>query len=108
MKRLGYITALTLALIVSLSLHGVKSWAAERIYQAWGEISAIDVEYNTVVVEVPMAGRTSTVGGPLSPGAILEKAGKPVDLRTFGLGDGVIVKWQVTDKGHTILALKAK
>ena len=45
---------------------------------------------------------------PLSPGAILEKAGKPVDLGTFGVGDRVIVKWQVTDKGHTILALKAK
>jgi len=108
MKKSGYIIALALALIVCLSLYGAKSWAGERIYQAWGQISAIDVEYKTVVVEVPVAGRTSTVGGPLSPGAILEKAGKPVDLGAFGLGDGVVVKWQVTNKGHTILALRAK
>lgn len=108
MKRSGYIITLALALIVCLSFYGAKSWAGERVYQASGEISAIDLKYDTVVVEVPVAGRMATVGGPLSPGAVLEQAGKSADLGSFKVGDRVIVKWQVTDKGHAILALKAK
>jgi len=108
MKRSGYIITLALALIVCLSLYGAKSWAGERVYQMNGEVTAIDLKYNTVVVEVPMAGRMATVGGPLSPGAVLEKTGKSANLGSFKVGDPVVVKWQVTDKGHTILALKAK
>jgi len=108
MKRSGYIITLALALIVCLSLYGAKSWAGERVYQMNGEVTAIDLKYNTVVVEVPMAGRMATVGGPLSAGAVLEKTGKSANLGSFKVGDPVVVKWQVTDKGHTILALKAK
>ena len=108
MKKSGYIITLALALIVCLSLYGAKSWAGERVYHMNGEIAAIDLKYNTAVVEVPIAGRMATVGGPLFPGVVVEKAGKSVDLGSFKAGDRVIVKWQVTDKGHTILALKAK
>ena len=86
MKRSGYIIALALTLIVCLSLYGAKSWAGERIYQAWGEISAIDVEYNTVVVEVPMAGRTSTVGGSPFSWSYFGEGGKASGPRNLWSG----------------------
>jgi hypothetical protein len=60
MKRSYFI--IVLAIVFSLSLFGAQSWAGERIYQMVGDITAIDLEYNTVVIKVPLAGTTFTVG----------------------------------------------
>jgi hypothetical protein len=108
MKKSSYIIPFACALILIFSLYGAQSWARERVYQMRGEVTAIDLQYNTVVVEVPMAGSLATVGGPLSTGAVLERAGKSVDLASFKVGDRVLVKWKVTEEGHVILGLKAK
>jgi hypothetical protein len=106
MKRSHFI--IVLAIIFSLALFGAQSWASERIYQMTGDITAIDLEYNTVVIEVPMVGKTFTVGGPLSYEAILKKGHQVVDLLAFQVGDRVKVKWEATEKAHAILSLNAK
>ena len=106
MKRSSYI--IVLATIFSLSLFGAQSWASERIYQMVGDITAIDLEYNTVVVEVPLAATSFTIGGPLSSEAVLERAGQSVALADFQEGDRVTVKWEATGEGHVILLLRAK
>jgi len=85
-----------------------RSWASESIYQMTGDITAIELEYNTVVIEVPMVGKTFTVGGPLSWKAILKKGHQVVGLSTFQVGDRVKVKWEATEKGHVILSLTDK
>jgi len=92
----------------SLSIYGTQSLAGERIYQMVGDITAIDLEYKTVVVEVPLAGKTFTVGGPLSSEAVLERGGQSATLADFQVGDRVTVKWEATGQGHVILLLRAK
>jgi hypothetical protein len=73
-----------------------------------GEVAAIDLQHKTVVVEVPVKGeKMLTVGGQLSPDALLKKGGKKVELAGFKVGDHVWVKWKVTEKTHVILSLKA-
>ena len=48
---------IVLAIIFLLSFFGTQSWAGKRICQMIGDITAIDLEYNTVVIEVPMVGK---------------------------------------------------
>jgi hypothetical protein len=73
-----------------------------------GEVAAIDLEHNMVVVEVPVkGGQMLTVGGPLSSEVLLQKGGKEVKLADFKVGEQVWVKWRLTDKTHVILSLKA-
>jgi hypothetical protein len=50
-----------------------------------GDITAIDLKYNTVLVEVPLAGKTFTVGGPLSSKAVLERGGQSAALLDYRL-----------------------
>jgi hypothetical protein len=98
-----------IALVMVLGLLGSASisWAAEERYKMTGYITAIDCAYNTVVIEVPMVGKT-TVGGPLASGAVLESRGHSVGLGDFQVGDQVVVTWKHTDKGHLILSLTTR
>jgi len=108
MKTSTYITAIAGAIILCLCFLGAQSWSAGPVYQMKGEAAAVDLEHNTVVVEVPVkGGQMLTVGGPLSSEALLQKGGRKADLADFKVGDQVWVKWRLTDKTHVILSLKA-
>jgi len=108
MNRSPYFTTLVLAVIFSISFSGAQCWAGERKYKMTGDITAIDLTHNTVVIEVPLAGKMFTVGGPLSSKAILKKGGQSVGLADFRVGDRVIVIWESIEQGHLILSLKAR
>ena len=109
MKRERIRVALTLILIFSLCLLGVESIAAENEYKMGGEITAIEKDYNTVVIEVLLGNdRLFTVGGPLSEGAVLKKDGQTVSLSSFAVGDKVTVLWRATEKGHIIDRLETR
>jgi len=90
------------------TLRILESRPGEKKYRMSGDLTAIDINHNTVVIEVPLAGNMHTVGGPLSPKAILKRGGQSVGLADFQVGDRVIFIWQSTKKGHVILSLKAK
>jgi hypothetical protein len=57
MKKAAYFIGLVIVIILCLSFNGGRSWASESIYQMTGDITAIDLEYNTVVIEAPMVGK---------------------------------------------------
>ena len=61
MKRSPYFITLVLAVIFSLSFSGAQCWAGEKKYRMTGDITAIDLSHNTVVIEVPLAGKMFTV-----------------------------------------------
>ena len=64
MKKSACLIILLLAMVLSLFFSAVNCWANEKLYKMTGSVAAIDREHNTVVVEVPMVGKTFTVGGP--------------------------------------------
>ena len=82
--------------------------AAGKEYVMKGKIKAIDEQYNTVVIEVPMGKKQFTVGGPLTPDAVLRRKGQTVKLSAFKEGDNVTVRWTATASGHIIERLEAK
>jgi hypothetical protein len=106
MKKSVYFIMFALFLIFSFLT--AQSLAREMIYEMRGEITAIDLAYDTVVIEVPLAGKTFTVGGPLAPDAVVKRNDKPAQLSDFRIGEWVTVKWKTTEKGHLILFLRAK
>jgi len=108
MKRSVWFAPLVVAVIFLLCFSGGQSLAGEKVFKMAGEIAAIDLGHNTVVVEVPVGGRLFTVGGPLSPGAVLNRGGQSVGLADFRTGDRVTVTWEATEKGHLIVSLNAK
>ena len=108
MKRSVWFATVVLAVTFLLCVSGGQSLAAEKVFKRAGEIAAIDLDHNTVVVEVPVGKRLFTVGGPLSPEAVLQRGGQSVGLADFRTGDRVTVTWETTERGHLILSLKAK
>jgi uncharacterized cupredoxin-like copper-binding protein len=98
-----------LVIVSFILLQGVSQATAakNRTYQMTGKITAIDMAYQTVVIEVPMGKDSLTVGGPLSPRAVLKKGGKAVQLPAFKVGEKVTVAWRSTAEGHVIERLEA-
>lgn len=98
-------------LIALLLVNGIvtPALAGSQTYGGEGEISAIDMEHRTVVVEVPIEmGTTFTVGGPLAPKATLKKNHAPAMLDDFSVGDQVKVQWRPVESGHMIEMLEGK
>jgi hypothetical protein len=77
-------------------------------YLMTGKISAIDLAYDTVVIEVLMVSKTSTVGGPLASDARVIKDDQTAGLNDFKVGEQVTVKWHSTPRGHVIDRLISK
>ena len=104
-KRLvqGVVAAVVLMLLIT-----APTIVFAKTYNMTGKISAIDMAYKTVVIEVPMAGKIFTVAGPLAPDAKLTKNMKPAGLNDFMVGERVTVKWHSTPQGHVIDRLAAK
>jgi hypothetical protein len=90
--------------LFGLNASGIQA-AASHVYTNRGDISAIDVDYETIVVEVPVSGQMMTVGGPLVPDADLKRGDRSVSLDDFSVGESVTVKWRYTDNGHRILGV---
>jgi hypothetical protein len=99
-----FFVSLCVAFIFCIS-HATGS---EKIYLMSGTIKAIDLPYNTVVIECPLAGKMFTVGGPLIPGAVLKKGSRSASLSDFSEGERVDVKWRSTEKGHVIEMMKSR
>ena len=108
MRKKMYLSTIALFMVLALSGSAANSWAAERLYKMTGYITAIDQAHNTVVIEVPMVGKTFTVGGSLVSNATLERRGHSAHLADYMIGDLVVVIWKHTKEGHLLLSLTAK
>ncbi len=81
-----------------------------KTYKMIGKISAIDLKFNTVVIDVPLTEKKIfTVAGPLAKDVTLKKGNKKnVTLKDFKVGDKVVVEWEPTPEGHLIKRLVSK
>ena len=78
-------------------------------YNMTGSISAIDLQYQTVVIKCPLASKqVFTVGGPLAENARLIIKNKKASLNDFKVGDRVAVRWHGVPQGHMIDRLVLK
>ena len=108
MKKSSLAIVALFAVFFNICFFSTQASAVEKVYQMRGEITAIAVAYNTVVIEVPVGNKMFTVGGPLSSDAVLKKGGQPASLGDFAVGEQVTVRWTSTDKGHIIQMLKGR
>jgi hypothetical protein len=104
MKNRHFFITMAWALAVLL-LGWSTPYADDRVHTLSGNITAIDLDYDTVVVDVPMGDQELTVGGPVVENAELSKNGREADLNDFEVGDRVVVTWERTDKGVLIQRL---
>ena len=85
--------------LMILAMLCVPAGAQSQMYTMTGKIAAIDLEHDTVVVEVPVKDdQMLTVGGPLVSDARIRKGGQSTDLDQFNIGESVAVTWQKTDE----------
>jgi len=103
----NFIAGLAAAVVLTL-LATAPTIVFAKTYNMTGKISAIDMTFKTVVIQVPMAAKMFTVAGPLAPDAKLTKNMKTVSLNDFTVGERVAVKWHSTPQGHVIDGLAAK
>lgn len=99
-----------IALFTFILVAGVGSVSAKKsqVYTMTGRIAAINLNYDTVVVEVPVKdGQLMTVAGPLVDNAQLKKDGRNSNLQDFEIGNQVTVTWEKNDDGLFIRRLVA-
>ena len=106
MKKQGVLFLCIFAL--ALFSFGPEGIGAEKTYIMSGEIKAINTQYSTVVIDVPLEKGIFTVAGPLVSDAVLKKDGQTATLSDFRVGEKVTVKWKGTDWGHVIESLKSR
>jgi hypothetical protein len=106
-RKKSWIAGVAMAVVLTF-LATAPTIVFAKTYNMTGKISAIDLAYNTVVIQVPMASKMFTVGGPLAANAKLTKDNKMASLNDFKVGERVAVKWHSTPQGHVIDRLVAK
>jgi len=97
-----FFTASVIVIGIVIFLAAAPGVGFAKTYIMAGKISAIDLAYDTVVVEVPLGSKMFTVGGPLSDDAGLVRNNRPAGLNDFKVGERVTVKWHSTPDGHVI------
>ena len=106
-RKKSLITGVAMVVILTF-LATAPTIVFAKAYKMTGKISAIDLAYSTIVIQVPMASKIFTVGGPLAANAKLSMNNKMVSLDDFKVGERVAVKWHSTPQGHVIDRLVAK
>jgi hypothetical protein len=106
-KRSFFWVGIAAAIILAMGA-AIQASAEENSYLMTGEITAIDMSFDTVVIEAPLGADSFTVGGPLSPDARVIKNGRSADLSDFTVGDKVSVVWRATASGHVIEKIECK
>lgn len=101
------LTGIAMAVVLTFLLTAPATVFAET-YNMTGKITAIDLGYQTVVINCPVGSQIFTVGGPLAANAKLSKNNKMVSLNDFKVGERVAVKWHSTPQGHVIDRLVSK
>jgi len=103
------ITGIAIVFVMTLMVPAVPA-ANPKFYKMAGKISAIDLKFNTVVINVPITEKKNfKVGGPLAKDAILKKENKEnVSLRDFKVGDKIVVEWESSPQGPVLKLLKFK
>jgi hypothetical protein len=107
MRTMGIIIAGMILVGLSQATAAATRSPGAPMYQMQGKITAIDTAANTVVVEVPQEKKPFTVGGPLSPKAVVTKGGKTVSLSALRVGGHIQVHWEQMAAGHRITQLEA-
>lgn len=85
MEQSIYLVVAFFVLIFGHFLLSSRAMAPDKANVDKGEITAIDIGSSTVVGEASLGGKTYTVGGPISPRAVLRKAGQPATLADFAV-----------------------
>jgi len=106
MKKLLFFVALIIAFFMVFAERIPESKAIERSLQK-GEITGIDLDQRTFVIEVLLNEDLYTVGGVVSTDAVLKKGGLKTGLESFRIGDTVRVGWRKDKSGHKIQYLEA-
>ena len=103
------ITGIAIVFVMTLMVPAVAA-ANPKLYKMAGKISAIDLKFNTVVINVPITEKKNfKVGGPLAKDAILKKGNKEnVSLKDFKVGDKVVVEWESSPQGPVLKLLKSR
>ena len=103
--RFWFVLASVLTLAVAAAT--CPALAGEKAYLMKGKVAAVDLSFHTIVIEVPLGQKRFTVGGPLSPDAVLTRSGRPAKLGDYQVGEWVSVVWHPTPAGHVIDKLEA-
>ncbi|MFH1350039.1 MAG: hypothetical protein ABII26_03795 [Pseudomonadota bacterium] len=88
-----------------LYLSASPSLAADRGYNLKGKITTIAMAGNMAVVDALLGQKTSTIGGPFPPLAVLKNGLKLTDLDDFQVGNNVMFRRKTTEKGDLIVGL---
>ncbi|MCF8050498.1 MAG: hypothetical protein K9L59_04620 [Desulfobacterales bacterium] len=103
-----FFVALAAAVLLAMGAAFDQGAAEEKSYLMTGVIAAIDMSFQTVVIEAPQGDQSFTVGGPLSRNARLISNGRAAGLSDFKVGDKVSVVWRATSFGHIIEKIESR
>lgn len=109
MKKFRKLIWIGIVVTMALIVGGLTSSpaTAER-FKMSGEITYVNMQHNTVVIEVPMGKEMFTVAGPLAGDAKVMKNGRNAELSDFQVGEKATVTFHSNPQGHVIDSLMGR
>jgi hypothetical protein len=97
-KKLGVVSA-GLALLLAGTMHIGSAWAGGQKWADTGKVAAVTPESRTIVVEIPRAKDSLTVGAEVLSNAVIIAGDKNIQLSDIRVGDRVRIEWSRGEQG---------
>jgi hypothetical protein len=108
-KRLSVVSA-GCALLLAGTIHLGSVWAEGQKWADTGKVAAVTPESRTIVVEIPRAKDSLTVGAEVVPNAVIKAGDQTIRLSDIRVGDRVRIEWSRGEQGdvaHRIIVERA-
>jgi hypothetical protein len=109
MRRLGVVST-GLALLLASIIYLGSAWAGGQRWADTGKVVAVTLASRTIVVEIPRAKDTLTVGAEVLPNAVIKAGNQTIQLSDIRVGDRVRIEWSRGEQGdvaHRIIVERA-
>jgi hypothetical protein len=107
-NRSGVVSTAVAVLLAGI-IHLGAAWAGSQKWGDTGKVAAVTPESRIIVVEIPRAKDSLTVGGEVLPNAVIKAGDQTIQLSDIRVGDRVRIEWSRGEQGdvvHRVIVLE--
>jgi hypothetical protein len=92
MRNRSGVVSIGLALLLAGTIHLGPAWAGGQKWADTGKVAAVTLASRTIVVQIPRAKDSLTVGADVLPNAVIKMGSRAIDLSEIRVGDRVRIE----------------
>jgi len=109
MRNRSGVVSTGLALLLAGTIHLGPAWAGGQKWADTGKVAAVTLASRTIVVQIPRAKDSLTVGAEVLPNAVIKAGDQTIQLSDIRVGDRVRIEWSRGEHGdvaHRIVVVE--